>query len=90
MAMQMMSLSPVQRKVSYVSLVLLWALVIYNFICPFTNTILQLSLYWGGIAIIVVHFIEVFIFYSKLKAETPKVQGVLMLFFFGIVYASGL
>ena len=90
MAMQMMTLSPVQRKISYVLLSVLWPLIMYNFACPFSSTALQQSLYWMGIAMSLVHFVEVFMFYSKLKPETNKVAGVLMLFFFGIVYASGL
>ena len=36
------------------------------------------------------HLAEVFIFYKKLKPETHKAVGIVMLFLFGIVYASGL
>ena len=90
MAIPMMKLTPTQQKISYPLLVILWLAIGYNFICPFSNVTLQQTLYWGGIGMVAVHGAEVFIFYAKLKPETNKIIGVLMLFFFGIVYASGL
>lgn len=85
-----MKLNPLQQKISYATLIILWLLIAFNYIFPFSITGLQQALYWTGIVMAAVHMAEVFIFYKKLKPETSKAVGVVMLFLFGIAYASSL
>lgn len=84
-----LELSPLQRKISYALLAVLWPMMLYNFAFPYQVAWLQQALYWTGIAIIVTHAVEVFLFLPKLPASTNKLLGIVMIFFFGIVYASG-
>ena len=85
-----MKLDPLQRNISYAILVVLWSLIALNIAKPCSIAWLQQSLFWTGLLMSVVHTAEVFVFYKKLKPQTNKLVGIIMLYLFGIVYASGL
>lgn len=85
-----MELTEQQRKISYAILIILWPMMLYNFMFPYQVAWLHQVLYWTGIAVIVTHVVEVFLFYPRLPANSNKVLGVIRIFFFGIVYASSL
>ena len=85
-----LELSELQRKISYALLVPLWAVILYNFVMPLEPHGLQVFLYWSGVAMSIIHAAEVFIFYPRLPEGTNKLLGVVLIFFFGIVYGSSL
>ena len=85
-----LELTEQQRKVSYAILLVLWPVMIYNLVMPFQLHVLQQALYWTAIAISITHAVEIFLFYPRLPATTNKVLGIVLIFFFGIVYGSNL
>lgn len=85
-----LELSETQRKISYALLVVLWPVMIFNFVVPFESHWLQQALFWTGIGISVTHVAEVFLFYPRLPETTNKAVGVVLIFLFGVVYGSSL
>lgn len=85
-----LELTEVQRKISYALLAPLWAVIIYNYMMPLEQNGLQVFLYWSGVVMSVIHAAEIFIFYPRLPKTTNKLLGIVLIFFFGIVYGSSL
>ena len=85
-----MHLSATQRRLSFTILTIIWLAIAINYLIPVPPAWLSTTLYWLGIGMGAVHLIEVFIFFNKLEDNTNKLIGVLMLFLFGIIYASSL
>jgi len=85
-----MNLTPEQRKVSYIILSITWLAIAINFLFPFPIAMLSTALYWTGIVMAAAHLVEVLIFSPKLKFVENKALGVMLIFLFGIVYASSL
>jgi uncharacterized protein YhhL (DUF1145 family) len=85
-----MKLTDTQRKISYVILSVTWLAIAINYVAPFSVGWVQTALFWTGIGMGAAHLIEVGIFWKKLPPESNKAVGAVMLFLFGIVYASSL
>jgi uncharacterized protein YhhL (DUF1145 family) len=83
-----MELTESQRKASYAILTVLWIAIAINFVAPFGIGWLQTGLFWTGIILAISHAVEIGLFLPKLPQSVNKVQGALLIFLYGIVYAS--